>query len=290
MKRGLLAALGVIAALGIGAYVNRETLALTALGLSTEKRTLDDQIALLAPHVEIFAPETGNPPYPAVIQFHGCSGYRPPWSARWAAVANAAGYLAIAVDSNGARGISREDARETVCAGKKLIGQERAGDVAAAIEIARRRSDVDPQRIVLAGWSHGAWTVMDYVALMSAARAPASLRAAPGRAEIAGVALFYPYCGEGSWSRVTRWEDAPPVLAFIAGRDSIVSAEECRAAFAKLKREGVGVDLVDYPDADHAFDDRTNVGGPYEYLYDEASANDAERRIAEFLGSLKQLQ
>ncbi|MFN0022522.1 MAG: dienelactone hydrolase family protein [Parvularculaceae bacterium] len=287
MKRGLLVSLGVIAALGLAAFMNREALVLTALGLSTEKRSLDEQIALLAPHVEIFAPATGKPPYPAFIQFHGCSGYRPPWSARWAAVANAAGWLAIGVDSNGARGIGREDALKTICAGKKLIGQERAGDISAAIEIARRRSDVDPQRIVLAGWSHGAWSVMDYVALMSAGRAPASLTSAPARAGIAGVALFYPYCGEGSWSRVTRWKEAPPVLAFVAGRDSIVSAEECRAAFAKLKRDGAAVDLADYPDADHAFDDRTNVGGPYEYLYDEAAANDSERRITEFLGRLK---
>lgn len=285
-RRGLVIALLLVAALGAGAFAQRESLALSAFGLLSEKRTLEDQAALLAPRIEVFAPD-GAGPFPAVIQFHGCSGFRAGWTQAWAKVANDAGYLFVAVDSNGVRGIDRERALKTVCAGKELIGQERAGDVAAALATARARADVDPARIVLAGWSHGAWTVMDYLALEGAGRAPASLKTRPPAAPVAGAILFYPYCGEGTWSRLHAWKQAPKTLMFTAGRDSVVSPQECRDAAGKLAREGVPVDLVDYAGADHAFDDATLIGGPYEYFYDEASAADAARRVAAFLTALR---
>ncbi len=285
-RRGLVIALLLVAALGAGAFAMREPLLLSAVAATTQKRTLDDQIALIAPRIEIFAPAAGDGPFPAVIQFHGCSGFRAGWTQAWAKVANDAGYLFIAVDSNGARGIDRDEALKTVCAGKKLIGQERAGDIAAAIAFARARADVDPARLVLAGWSHGAWSVMDYLALEGAARAPSSLKARPPEAPVAGAILFYPYCGEGTWSRLHAWKQKPASLMFVAGRDSVVSPQECRDAAAKLAREGVSVDLVDYPDADHVFDDATLIGGPYEYFYDETSATDSVRRVGGFLTGL----
>jgi dienelactone hydrolase len=283
--RLIVASIG-LAALVAGAFGQRETLMLGAVGAATEKRTLEAQVALIAPRVEVFAPAAGEGPFPALIQLHGCSGFRALWMGKWAKIANDAGFLFISIDSNGVRGIGRDRALETVCGGKELIGQERAGDVAAAIAIARARPDVDPARIVLAGWSHGAWTVMDYLALEGAGRAPTSLKARPPAASVAGAILFYPYCGEGTWSRLHAWKQNPPALMFVAGRDSIVSPQECRDAAAKLAREGVAVDLVDYAGADHAFDDATLLGGPYAYLYDEASAKDAERRVGEFLAAL----
>lgn len=283
MRRSLTIWAAVIAALGAGAYVKREPLILSFVGMSAAKRTLNEQVALIAPNVEIFSPSAGEGPFPTLITFHGCSGFRRAWTRQWARVANEAGFLVIAVDSNGVRGIEREEALKTVCAGKKLIGQERAGDVAAAIALAHARPDVDPEKIVLAGWSHGAWSVMDYLALAGAGRAPSSLKARPPDAAINGAILFYPYCGEGTWSRLAVWKPRPVTLAFVAGRDSVVSPEECRGAFAHLKDQGVIIDLVDYPDADHAFDDATLVGGPYEYFYDATAAADSALRVSAFL-------
>ena len=285
-RRRLTLALAGAAALGAAGFANREALVLGALGASTVKRTLDAQMALITPAIEIFTPAAGAAPYPALIQFHGCSGHRAGWTKAWARIANDAGFLVIAVDSNGVRNIDRDTALETVCKGKELIGQERAGDVAAAIAFARARPDVDPARIVLAGWSHGAWTVMDYLALEGAGIAPSSLTGRPPAAPIAGAILFYPYCGEGSWSRIHAWRQRPKALMFTAGKDSVVSPQECREAAAKLTREGVDADLVDYPGADHAFDDATLIGGPHAHYYDEASAKDSERRVGAFLNAI----
>lgn len=285
-RRGFLFAAAGVSFLVTLAFLQREALVLTALGLSSEKRAMGAQVALLAPGIKVFRPETGEGPFPVVIQFHGCSGYRADWMKRWSEVATQAGFIALAVDSNGVRGIDRERALKTVCAGKALIGQERAGDVAAAIEFARAQAGADASRIVLAGWSHGAWSVMDHLALEGARRAPASLKARPEPAAIVGAVLFYPYCGEGTWSRLHAWAQAPATLMFVAGRDSVVSPEECKAAARKLQREGVAVDLVDYPGADHAFDDATLLGGPYADFYDEASAKDSERRVSAFLTAI----
>lgn len=282
----LVIAAAIIAAIGALAFVKREALMLAALASSTEKRDLDEQVALIAPKVKMFRPASGEGPFPVIIQFHGCSGYRAEWMKQWSRAATDRGFIAIAVDSNGVRGIERDRALKTVCAGKELIGQERAGDVAAAIEIAKSADGADPSRIVLAGWSHGAWSVMDYLALEGAGLAPASLNARPAPASIIGAVLFYPYCGQGAWSRLHAWAQKPAALMFVAGRDSVVSPEECRVAAKKLQREGVSVDLVEYRDADHAFDDATLLGGPYAYFYDERSAKDSARRVGDFLSAL----
>ncbi len=285
-RRGLIVAAAAVAGLAALAFLQREALVLTALALSTEKRSLDEQIALLAPGITVFRPAAGAGPFPVIVQFHGCSGYRTDWMKRWSQIATEAGFIAVAVDSNGVRGIDRELALKTVCAGKRLIGQERAGDVAAAIEVAKAQDGADASRIVLAGWSHGAWSVMDHLALEGAGMGPASLKARPAPTAVAGAVLFYPYCGEGTWSRLRAWAQAPATLMFVAGRDSVVSPAECRDAAKKLEREGVAIDLVDYPGADHAFDDATLLGGPYAYFYDEASAKDSEARVSAFLTAI----
>lgn len=279
----LAAALGAVALILAGLWTFREGLALTFLGAQVEKRTIEEQAAFIAPSVHAFAPSVGDGQFPTIIMFHGCAGYRPDFIRMWADIANEAGFLALAVDSGAPRGFDREAMLAKVCGGKALIGQERAGDVAAAYAIARARKDVDPDRIVFAGWSHGAWTLMDYLSFAGAGRLPPSIKGEGSLEDPAGVILFYPYCGEGAWSRLLRWRTKAEMIAFIAGSDSIVDADECRRRLEKIDRAGTPIDIVDYPDADHAFDDRTNIGGAYEYLYSAEANADAQARVAAFL-------
>lgn len=283
----ILAGLGALLLFVSGAWFNREGLMLGYLGARTERRTLAEQEALIAPFTHVFTPAAGEPPYPAVVQFHGCAGYRPDFMEQWAKVANDAGYLVIAVDSNGARGLDRETALSSVCEGKILIGQERAGDIAAALSLAAARSDVDPERIIAAGWSHGAWSLMDYLALAAAGKRPPSLTETPAAVDPAGVVLFYPYCGEGAWSRLHRWATRASILAFVAGKDTIVDGAICKAQFEKMTREGTPVDLVYYENADHVFDDAGLVGGEFAHYYSPADAADAAARYATFLDAVK---
>jgi len=240
-------------------------------GLFVSGRSPGEIDALLAPHDEVFRPD-GAGPFPAVVLFHGCGGLR--GSLReWAAELREAGFLVVATNSLAGRGL---DWRET-CNGRKLVGSERAGDVWVSLVRVRERDDVDPSRVVLAGWSHGAWAMMELLALGPGAL-PSNLDAAPAGAarDAAGVILFYPYCGFAASAR-RSWPDAPPTLMLLAEQDSIVSAEACR-----LWGDGrPGVETHVYPGVDHGFDQGV-VEPEWPSTYDAVAARDARRRVLAF--------
>jgi dienelactone hydrolase len=279
--------LALLVLLGIAGllYVNREPLLLDALGARLPKTTLAEREALIAPYLQFRPPEGAAPPYPAVILFHGCAGMRQPFMDQWSTLANEAGYMAVIVDSHGPRGIDRKRALETVCAGKELIGQERAGDVLAAYEIVRQRSDIDGARIALAGWSHGAWSVMDFIAMNPPKRRPAGIADRGAPHHVAGVILVYPYCGLGAWSNLIGWGNPVPALAIIAGADTIVDPNACPRVIEALNRKGAAIDMQLYPNADHAFDDPF-LEPSYQYLYSAEAHAEEARRFKAFLESL----
>lgn len=286
MLRIVVFVLAGLALLLAGAYAQRERLALAFLASQAPKTSLEERAALLAPYIAYHPPADVPPPWPAVILMHGCAGMRADFMGQWAEAANRAGYLAVVVDSAGPRGIDRARALERVCSGRELIGQERAGDALAAYEIARRRADVDAARIVLAGWSHGAWSAMDLIAMTPPRRLPAGLaRDGVETPALAGAVLVYPYCGQGSWTRLDGWRNAPPALAFVAGRDTIVDPAQCPPVFERLIAHGADIDLVIYPDADHVFDDPF-LPADYAHMYDAKTHADATRRFEAFLAKI----
>ena len=286
MRKILMAGLAIIALCASIAFaaLRNDALVLDALAWRTPDVSLADHSERLAPHIRVEAEPEGasDARLPAFVIFHGCSGYNPPLAAFWGESAAAAGWRALSVDSHAPRGISPETARTEVCAGKRLLGQERAADVLAALRIVAARPDVEPAKVVVAGWSHGAWTIMDLFAMDLAHRSPAGLSErnipAPG---IAGAALFYPYCGRGAWSRAQDWTIAPATIAFIAGSDTVVDGPACRSLLEGMAERGADIDVVYYPDADHVFD---NEAAPQ--YYDAASRADAAERLESFLRSL----
>lgn len=284
MKRWLVVLFILVAAVALGAW-KAEPFYLGWLAGKLDKQSLGAHEALIAPDAKVFLPE-GDGPFPAVLMFHGCAGARAKAQAHRAQIINEAGFAAIDIDSMTPRGLTRQDALDQVCTGKKLIGQERAADVFAAIDLAKKNPKIDASKIVLAGWSHGGWTVMDFLT-MDPTKAPPP----PGFSEtlektpIAGAILYFPYCGLGARSRFASWKYSAPVIAFLAADDEIVDTQECEAVLEKKKRSGADVEFTVYPDTNHAFDD-PYLEPEWLYLYNEKSADDSARKMTQFLENI----
>ncbi len=123
------------------------------------RSSLKSRVEALAPHADFLLPP-GQGPFPLVAQFHGCGGKKP-FQMQWAEAARRAGFAVLVVDSFAHRRISRVQAYCMVCTGALLPGAERAGDVYAAMEWARGQPRIDGDRIAIAGWSHGGWSVLE---------------------------------------------------------------------------------------------------------------------------------
>ena len=285
MKRWHVIAIGVLA-LGTLVFLNREPAMMGLLDARTPKSSIAEHQSFIGEGIKVFLPNVGAPPFPVVLQFHGCAGVREPFQHQWVEIANRTGFAAVIVDSMAPRDISREAAVETVCTGKKLLGQERAGDVLAAIKTAEEDPRLNADRIVIAAWSHGAWSAMDYLTMDMRQMWPAGVTheeiSVP---DIHGAILFYPYCGAGTLSRFRPWTQSPPVLAFIAGQDAMVDAKICIGFFEKQHRRGDSIDLVVYPDAQHVFDDPF-LEPEWIHWYNEEYFLDAKARYESFLVNL----
>jgi len=255
MRRVLIVLVALVALTGGLLWIFREPILLELAARQVAPDTVEDRIALVAPASELRTPE-GEGPFATVVMFHGCSGV---WDGNryWADEIVEAGYAAYLVDSHTPRGIDRDRAIAEVCQGKLLIGQERAGDVVAALRHVVTLPQVDPDRIAVAGWSHGAWTLMDLFSMeLGEDDPPPNMSGTrPGDlAAVQGALLFYPWCGIGALSDNRGWSRDIPVLAFVGGDDRIVEGPQCRKMLADLAEDGAPVKTAYYPDADHVFD------------------------------------
>jgi len=217
--------------------------------------SFEQRVADLAVGLTIVKPD-GAGPHPVVLQFHGCGGVKP-IQERYAEAARAAGWAAVIVDSYAHRGITRLEAYAQVCTGVRLWGRERAGDLYAALEWARRRDWADGERLAVAGWSHGGWTVLDALAMdrESAVRATKlDLPAAP-LAGVRAAFVVYPYCGFGSVPARRPFDPSVRMTAIVAGRDVIVGTRAPLRALERMKSRGAALDIQVFDTATHAFDE-----------------------------------
>ena len=202
------------------------------------------QAARLEPHLTLIRPMRPGP-LPVVVQMHGCGGLTPNQQRRYAEAASAAGVAAVIVDSMTPRGISQLEARMTVCTGLRLRGAERASDVVAILHWLQGQPWADTSRVAVAGWSHGAWAIMEALA----ERRPAPL-------PIAAAILVYPYCGPPSRTITRGWgANRPAVHAVIGGRDSVVGRHLPERALRRLAADGLVCRTLFHPEATHAFDE-----------------------------------
>jgi dienelactone hydrolase len=171
---------------------------------------------------------------PAVVLLHGCGGLSPSLAPmKWREFFRTKGYVTLIVESFQARGWG-----SNVCTKEKEVGVfgqlDRIADAFEAANMLSKLASVDPAKIFLMGFSHGAGT-----ALLSATdSAKAYFANTPydiGKPPYAGVIANYPWCGrEDTYPTATMKRPIwLPTLVLIGDKDNYTPVEYCQAMAAK---------------------------------------------------------
>jgi dienelactone hydrolase len=259
-------------------------------GWSVPKLEPEALSAKLRPYYRLIHPP-GDGPFPTALLFSGCDGPKDNLE-RWGHMLTEHGWAAMIVDSHGPRGFSEHEIWRLICAGQLFMGPERAGDVLVAIDDARHMRFVDPERMVLIGSSHGAWAVMELLALDPPAALPFNLARLPRDAPpdplagVAGVVLLYPYCGKANHAWPDGWRRPMPALFLLSADDFVAPSGNCIEIADSLKLRDLPVEVVTFEGVTHGFDqaDRSAVS-PLEF--DEAATQEALRIGWEFVEGLE---
>ncbi len=246
--------------------------------MSESRETLERRWSRLKPHAKAHGPSGRRP---TVLLFHGCGGVRPHLDG-YARTAVALGARAVVVDSFAPRGWNRALALALVCSGALFRGPERAGDVLAAVHGAIQDFDADPEQLILAGWSHGSWSIMDLMTMPLVEPGEAGL-ADPSDGALAGVKgvfLAYPYGGVGALSRTRPWVRTPRVLGMLAERDHVTRPRDAERVYQAPQAAGVEMEIWRV-NGTHAFEEPDTGLSPMRY--DEALAAEAMARFQAFV-------
>ncbi len=197
---------------------------------------------------------------PAVVALHGCGGMystvkskRDALSSRHRAMAGllvAEGYAVLFPDSFRSRGFEEictvENRRRTI------TQQHRRRDAQGALAWLQRRGDVQPERVAVLGWSHGASTVLAAINATQPAVAGWRDREPPAPYFRAAVA-FYPGCSDSLKAR-GGYALAAPLTFFIGGSDDWTAPGPCVELAARLAAAGEAASITVYPETYHGFD------------------------------------
>ena len=239
--------------------------------------TLSARWARLQPHAQVLGPPGRRP---AVLMFHGCGGLGPHLK-DYAAAATARGVRSVIVDSYAPRGWGPQFGKFFVCTGTVFRGSERAGDVLASAHGAL--AELEAESLVLAGWSHGGWSIMDLMTMPLAAPGEAGLHDPSPQplAAVKGLFLAYPYGGLTALSRTRDWVRRPRTLAVLGEKDRVTHPRDAQRIYDRLAAAGGELEVWRAP-ARHAFDEQ---GSELSWMrYDRALAQAAVARFGGFLG------
>ena len=215
----------------------------------------------------------GAGPSPAVVLLHGCSGNWGRLDERWGKRIASWGYVTLAVDSFGPRGI-----KNTCGSGAPI---ELALDAYRALNFLARQPFVDPARVAVLGFSQGGWLALTSI--------EHGMIEQSSKNKFRAAVAFYPHC------LGFKGDMTVPTLILIGELDDWTLAQECRNLVAgrddwgisRHRSEGAPIRLIVYPDAHHAFDVpglQTPIESFGHHLeYNKPAADQATEALREFL-------
>jgi dienelactone hydrolase len=183
---------------------------------------------------------------PVVVLMHGSGGIGPNIEA-WSRLFNAMGVSTFAIDGFTGRGLVSTSANQAQLGRLNFIL-----DIYGGLAILAKHPRVDPERIVLMGFSRGGQAAL-YASLTRFHKTWNK-----SGASFAAYIPFYPDC---STSYIDDTDvGAAPVRIFHGIADDYNPVASCKPFIARLKSAGRDVALAEYPDAQHGFD--TPLGPP----------------------------
>jgi dienelactone hydrolase len=185
---------------------------------------------------------------PAVILMHGCAGLPHRAIDGWKPLLREWGYATFVVDSFGSRGY-----RE-VCTNGAVSSIQRVPDAYGALAILSTHPRIDPDRIVLMGFSHGG------LVANAAATDWARKFAHEPEHRFRAIFSFYPSCVGRVESRLRL---VVPLRIHTGEKDDWTPAAPCVENMARYRADGGDVVVTVYPDAPHGFD---AVGAALTYM------------------------
>jgi dienelactone hydrolase len=182
----------------------------------------------------------GSGRLPVVVLMHGSSGVGATTEA-WVHKFNTMGISTFVIDGFTGRGLTVVGPNQALLGRLNLIL-----DIYRSLDILAKHPRVDPERIVLMGFSRGG-----QAALYASLDRFNKLWNKSG-AQFAGYIPFYPDC---STSYATDTEVAArPIRIFHGTPDDYNPVASCKAYVARLQAAKRDVALTEYPDSAHGFD------------------------------------
>ena len=177
---------------------------------------------------------------PLVVLQHGSAGFAPNIE-YWSRELNAAGISTFAIDGFTGRGLEEVNSNHALLGRLNFIL-----DIYRSLEVLAPHPRIDPQRIALMGFSRGGQATL-YASLKRFHR----LWNKSG-VEFAAYVPFYPDC------MTTFLSDtevvARPIRIFGGAQDDYNPIAACKAYVERLRAARADVEVTEYPNASHAFD------------------------------------